>query len=114
MKTADKERVGDDGNKQSAKRCGLATTLSYLCYRDLETEASIKGTDNGYGFEMELNTNDPNKKEKVELLKRIIDVKCNMVFKIIVEANPIAGARGYVNAALDAGYEHLIIFNVFR
>ena len=94
-----------------AKRCGLATILSYLCYREKEVEPSIMGAGLGYDFGVELRTKTPPNKLAARILKLKAERKCQRVIKIHTAAFPSAGGRAYVNAGMDAGYQYMMTFN---
>ena len=96
----------------NAKRCGLATVLTYLCYLDREHEPSIMGAGVGYDFELEMSTA-PHifARQAVTKLKDYVNRKCARVIKVITVANPSVAGRGYVQAAKDAGYHVLVTFN---
>ena len=110
MTTSDGDRVGSSGNYQSAKRCGLATLLSYLCYLDRETEPSIKGVSNlGYDFELELTeANDALEREQLQRFIQLVKKSCKRILKVVTTAKPSVGGRSYIYAGMDAGYQYLM------
>jgi hypothetical protein len=107
IRTSSATDVGNEGGNQPAFQCGLSTLLSYLCDLDKEIEPSIKGSSEfGYDFAKEVRSEKPGKKEVVEKLKRYAEGSCRKILKIFnVHAKPLAGARAYIYAAMDAGYE---------
>ena len=96
--------------KTKARRCGLAATLSYLCYRDKEHEPTIRGGTLGYAFREELKWDTPVNMLAAKDLQRTAKDRCQRVMKLINRAYPTAGSREYITAAHDAGYEILITF----
>ena len=111
--TSNEKQVGNEGDGQPAFQCGLSTVLSYLCYLDKEIEPSIKGSmEIGYDFAKELRSEKPGKKEVVQKLKRYAERSCKKILKVFsVHANPLAGARAYIYAAMDAGYEIFVVLD---
>ena len=95
----------------SAQSCGLSTLLSYLCYRDREIESSISGSGIGYDFAIELNKENFFAKKAGKKLKELAEKECERVNKVINDAHPTVGARSYVSASVDAGYQKILTFN---
>ena len=109
MATAGKDRVGQSGNNQPAKQCGLATILSYFCYLDREFEHSIMGTGVGYDFASERrDALTDNEKQRVEKFIIYVQKTCQRVLKVMTVASPTAGGRSYIYAGMDAGYQYLM------
>ena len=110
MTTSDEDRVGSSGNHQSAKRCGLATILSYLCYLDREIEPSIKGvSDLGYEFDLELKeANDVLEREQLQRFIQLVKKSCKRILKVVTTAKPSVGGRSYIYAGMDTGYQYLM------
>ena len=109
MFTSPEQTVGKEGDNKPAKRCGLSTILSYLCYQDKEEDHSIKGSGIGYDFSLELATPDRDKKQAVGELKRHAEKNCQRIIKIVTCAFPTVGGRAYLYAAMDAGYNSLLV-----
>ena len=110
ISTSKKQTVGKEGNNQPATQCGLSTILSYLCYRDREIEPSIKGTGIGYDFSQELAKTEDNEKQAAQNLKRFTEQKCQRIIKVFTVSFPSVGGRAYIYAAMDAGYQSLLVF----
>ena len=108
ISTSKKQTVGEEGNNQPATQCGLSTILSYLCYRDREVEPSIKGSGIGYDFSMELAKTENDEKQAAQNLKRFTEQKCQRIIKVF--SLPSVGGRAYVYAAMDTGYQYLLVF----
>ena len=97
---------------ENAKRCGLATVLHYLCYLDQEQEPSIMGTGVGYDFVQEMSkAANIVARLAIRKMKEYVNRKCARVIKTITVADPSVAGRGYVHAAMDAGYHLLVTFN---
>ena len=93
---------------QQAGRCGIATILSYLCYQDREIEPSIKGPGIGYDFDThEINVSE----ETLEKFKKQAEKGCKRIMKVVTFADPSAGARAYIYAAIDAEYRVLMSYH---
>jgi hypothetical protein len=114
MITSDGDQVGESGNFKSAKQCGMATILCYLCYRDKELEPSIMGQGLGYDFKAEIIDCTNFNIVAAEKLKKAAEENCKRVMKVITISNPSAGGRAYVYASMDAGYELLMAFDRFN
>ena len=109
MKVADHGEI--EGNLRSARQCGLATTLSYLCYLDREHEPSIQGKSGLFNYDFELEYREVTTAKELERLERFIKVilkDCKLILKVISASRPSAGGRAYIYAGMDAGYQYLM------
>jgi hypothetical protein len=113
MMTSDAEDVGEEGDKQPANSCGLATTLSYLCYLDKEFEPSIKDNSRiGYDFATEIQSGDLKLKKVFEEIKMWAKYVCKWTLKVFnVQPDPRAGGKAYIYAAMDAGYDIFVVLD---
>ena len=111
MITSAGDKLGESGKFKSAKQCGMATMLCYLCYRDKELEPVIMGKGIGYDFTAEIIDGINFNKVAAEKLKNEAEEKCKRIMKVITVSNPSAGGRAYVYASMDAGYELLMAFD---
>ena len=102
VNTANKDKTGVN---KDAYQCGLATLLSFLCLID----ANVQGT--GLGNKLE---NLEGQGEEGKELAEFAKARCQKIVYFLNAANPAAGSKAYLYAAIDANYGSLMTFHPFK
>ena len=101
MRTADGTNTGVG---VTAKRCGLATSLSYLCYRDIFVQRP--GIE--YDFEEDHIGNTEKDREFLDFTR---DLCKNIIGPLYIVTDILAGSRAYIYAASDACFQILVAYD---
>ena len=101
MLTADERNTGVGA---SARRCGLATALSYLCYRD----RFVQRPGRVYDFQKELRYNTNNDADFVKFAEDMCE---KLIGPLYIAPDVLAGSRAYMYAATDACFRIMVVYD---